>query len=147
MDRKTWRHDVQVPEGDGGLRGVKPVNVVGAVVAILAIGLCVQYVVAREGLRGADLRQWYREDNARDFGGKLPGARAEWSDLTDKNYEGDTIGGGSDFLILLDRKSNTTESHTREILRHEECHIANWDEIEDHGPLWQKCFNKLMKAT
>lgn len=39
--------------------------------------------------------------------------------LTDKSYEGKTIGGGNDSLILLDRKSNTTERHTREILRHE----------------------------
>jgi hypothetical protein len=118
---------------------VKAVNIVGAVVAILAIGLCVQYLVARESLRNADLRTWYREDNVRDFGGKLPDARVHWADLTEQNYEGKTVDEGSDFLILLDRKSNTTESHTREILRHEECHVANWNETEDHGPLWQRC--------
>jgi hypothetical protein len=70
-----------LPQRDGDLRGVKPINIIGSVLAVLVIGLCVRYVVAREGLHTPICGNGIREDNVREFGGLLPDARVQWSDF------------------------------------------------------------------
>jgi len=108
--------------------------------AIAVIIFGIRYAVMRERLRHADLHAWYQRDNSELFSGKLPDARVEWSDLSDDNDAGKTYQLTDDsFVILLDRKQNTSESEARDTLKHEACHVATWGEEPVHGPRWTAC--------
>jgi len=111
-----------------------------SLLALAVIFFGVRYAVLRERLRHAGLHAWYQQDNSELFGGKLPDARVEWSDLSDDNDVGKTYLLTDDFLvILLDRKQNTSEDEARETVKHEACHVATWGENPSHGPRWTAC--------
>jgi hypothetical protein len=114
-----------------------------SLLALAVIVFGIRYAIMRERLRRADLHAWYQQDNAELFGGKLPDARVEWSDLSEDNDEGKTYQLTDDsFVIALDRNSNTSESEARDTLRHESCHVATWGENPIHGPKWQACMSR-----
>jgi len=111
-----------------------------SLVALAVIVFGIRYHMMRERLRHADLHSWYQQENSTTFGGQLQDASVKWGYLKDKDAEGITYRLNDDsFVIVLDRNSNTSESKARETLKHEACHVANWDEKADHGPLWQAC--------
>jgi hypothetical protein len=111
-----------------------------SLLALAVIIFGIRYHVMRERLRHADLHSWYQRDNADLFGGKLPDARVQWSDLSEDNDEGKTYQLTDDsFVILLDPKQNTSEDKARDTLRHEACHVATWGEDPVHGPRWKAC--------
>jgi hypothetical protein len=111
-----------------------------SLLALAVIVFGIRYAIMRERLRRADLHAWYQQENATEFGGKLPDARVEWSDLSEDNDEGKTYQLTDDsFVIALDRNSNTSESEARDTLRHEACHVATWGEEPVHGPRWKAC--------
>jgi len=115
-------------------------------ISLLALGVIVfgiRYHFMLQRLRHADLHAWYQQDNTELFGGKLPDARVEWSDLSEDNDEGETYQLTDDsFVIVLDRNQNTSESKARDTLRHEACHVATWGEEPLHGPRFQTCMSR-----
>jgi hypothetical protein len=111
-----------------------------SILAVAVIVFGIRYHLKRERLRRTDLHAWYQRDNAELFEGKLPDARVEWSDLSKDNDAGETYQLEDDsFVILLDRKQNTSESEARDTVKHEACHVATWGEEPAHGPKWQAC--------
>jgi hypothetical protein len=64
--------------------------------------------------------------------------RASWED----DAEGETYQQSDDsFVIVLDRNQNTSESNTRDTLRHEACHVVAWEKslstVPNGKPAWQ----------
>jgi len=112
-----------------------------SLVALAVIVFGIRYHVMRERLRHADLHSWHQQENATAFGGNLQDASVEWGDPREEKAEGITYRYSDDsFAITIDRNSNTSESHTRETLRHEVCHVATWG--DEHGPKWQACMSQ-----
>lgn len=85
-----------------------------------------------------NLDVWFAEYNTKYFKNKLTTTAVMWTTLLDD----DTLAKCfkvSDyyFLILLNSKEVVTERQIRFTLLHEQCHVANWDEDDDHGPKWK----------
>jgi SprT-like family len=106
------------------------------------VGGC-RYAYGRERLRKVDLDAWYREDNARYFGGQLEQVYVRWGGLQKEGAWGITRSDEFGYLeIVLDRYELRTETDARVILRHEECHVATLDEVSMHGPRFQECMRR-----
>jgi len=70
--------------------------------------------------------------------GELSGVLVEWSYLDQKSGETRKLG-EHEFVILVDRRENTSLAEVRSTLQHESCHVFLGQESEEHGPMFQAC--------
>src|SRR5882724_7201347 len=117
----------------------------GVAVAVIIAGA--EYAYGRERLRRADLHVWYQQINQESFDGKLQDVSVEWADLTAEDSYGVTqfYDDGS-ISIEIDKRTNTSETHTREVLQHEACHVATQEEAigeDKHGPMFRECMSRF----
>jgi predicted SprT family Zn-dependent metalloprotease len=47
------------------------------------------------------------------------------------------------FHIAFNEQYLRGERYAHMTLLHEQCHVATYDEIQDHGPKWQACMLRL----
>jgi predicted SprT family Zn-dependent metalloprotease len=118
-----------------------------AALSLLIILGGVRYAYGREQLRHTNLNSFYQQINSEYFDGKLQNAPVRWGDLNHDEAMGMTnfYDDGS-ASIVIDKNSNTTEKHTREVISHEACHI--WTSQTDpdpdpHGQQWQDCMHRF----
>jgi SprT-like family len=115
--------------------------------AVICFG--VRYAYGREQLRHTNLNSFYQQINSEYFDGKLQDAPVRWGDLNHDEAMGMTnfYDDGS-ASIVIDKNSNTTEKHAREVIGHEACHIWTRQEIEQtgqdsHGVIFQTCLSRF----
>ena len=80
------------------------------------------------------------------FGGELPPAEVAYGPCPIYNVMACTYKdkGDGHFIIHLIPKYNVAPDTAHFNLLHESCHVAHWDEeIEEHGPVFQKCMHRL----
>lgn len=118
----------------------------GCCLAVICGGA--EYAVARERLRRADLHEWYQQINREKFEGKLQDVSVEWADLTaDDSYGVTQFYYDGSISIEIDKRTNTSEAHTREVLQHEACHVATPEEAtgeDKHGPKFRECMKRFL---
>jgi predicted SprT family Zn-dependent metalloprotease len=121
-------------------------KLVSGVAAAVIIGGA-EYAYSRERLSHADLHAWYQQINRESFDGRLQDVSVEWADLTaDDSYGVTQFYDDGSISIEIDKLTNTSEAHTREVLQHEACHVATQEEAtgeDKHGPLFQTCMRRF----
>jgi len=79
----------------------------------------------------------YAESNARYFNNELPTTTVlDWNEHEDGTVASTQFDGERFHLSFNRAYANEIQI---EDVKHEMCHIATWDEVEDHGPRWQEC--------
>ena len=49
--------------------------------------------------------------------------------------------------ILVRLRENTSIADVRDTLQHEACHdFVDWQETEEHGPMFQECMNRFQEG-
>ena len=67
----------------------------------------------------------------------MSGVTLKWRILHGKSGE-------RQFLVLLDRRENTSLAEVRRTLQYESCHVfVDWREKEEHGPMFQECMRRF----
>jgi hypothetical protein len=115
------------------------------IVSVAALSFVVgsAYAWNREHQSHADLNPVFQQINEQYFDGELSGVRVEWVRLDQESGEARKLG-EHEFVILVDRRENTSVAEVRETLFHESCHIfVDWKEPEEHGPMFQECMAKF----
>lgn len=86
---------------------------------------------------------WFDAYNQQYWLGALPAADVQFRE------DNDTVGmtrydaEHKIFRISISEKYNVTIAETQMTILHEECHVATWTELEQHGPRWQACMHSL----
>ena len=125
------------------------INVVISTLALIATIWGVRFIVVQEHRRTPQyLQGMYQELNEHVFENRLPIARFEWADLTDKDAMGLTFQESDDsFVIQVDRNTNFSfwiDDELRDTVEHEACHIVTWEKEQDaHGPIFQACMDRV----
>jgi hypothetical protein len=101
------------------------------------------YAYGRESLSRTDLNPVFQEINREYFDGELSGVTVEWATLDRDSGQARKLG-EREFVILVDRRENTSVADVRGTLEHEACHVfVDWKEPEEHGPIFQRCIARF----
>jgi len=117
-----------------------------SVCAILVICSGVAYSYRREHLSRMDLNPVFQQINREYFNGELSGVRVEWSHLDQDSGQARKFSDG-EFLIMVDRRDNTSFAEVRRTVQHESCHVfVDWKEKEEHGAMFQRCMARYRSS-
>jgi hypothetical protein len=117
-------------------------------VSLVALSIIVggaTYAYNREHLSHTDLNPLFQGINQQYFNGELSGVTVEWSHLDQDSGEARRFG-EHEFVILVDRRENTSITDVHRTLQHEACHVfVDWQEKEGHGAMFQVCMRRFEK--
>ena len=84
-----------------------------------------------------------RKSTWNNSAGRLSGVTLEWSHLDQDSGQARKFSDGG-YLVLVDRRDNTTFAEVRRTLQHESCHVfVDWKESEMHGPEFRACMKRF----
>ena len=85
---------------------------------------------------------WFQEYNEEYFYGMLPANTiVRYGDAQGNEAITQKLFGR--FYITLEPKYNLAPKQAHENILHESCHVLSWSELDDHGPRWRDCMDRL----